>query len=330
MGGKGSALRDELRYRPPPIPAPEPLPVIQPVSKLVADVPDIVRLLWLRHSTELYGKLSMNIVREIWVYLSLQPFLIACAQKMYRFNCTTKEFDHFFDLDCFTGPGNVQNSTFIGENAVFMTLRDVFPSRDLTPFFAIYCDGVLSRLSSSTERLHCSITYSLQTDTVYIFGGESSVPGRYYISKSSEKYQCSQSSFATMRDMKVRRSMFTCCWHRQVVYLCGGTQCSVEVFYPKSEKFALVGKLEFDPETEMNFVTASYGSGLVILSSNFLWKGPETSLQKQARRGKLIYGWVCRSHNPIVVRGVMYVAENDGCLTVNVATGEEAAAGTSS
>ena len=254
------------------------VPVVNPDALLS------IHFLWTK-SHSLYSKMSFNIAREICLYLGRLPELLYyCDHVVYRVNPVQRTTERFFEIDYEFGDSvvDVQAAVFLSKDEVFLLMRDASYSREDYASYAIFKETLRWVQCNAKERLACALLYDPCRLCVYIFGGHGvdnpDLPGSPSPSDSQvgEKFQLSNCSTERLPDMLEPRSAHAVCWHHHCVYICGGTQLSIETFHPESLTYTKVCAL---PEMVSNGVAFSYQGSLYLLRGLTLWKKTAANLQ---------------------------------------------------
>lgn len=230
-----------------------------------------IRFIWTRSLSAPYLNLSRNIVREVCQYLGEPSELLYYSNKvMYRAYPASRTSEPFFEVNYMLGRGNVDAAVFLDREEVFMVMRDSTSAYEDFPYYMMFRDDLRSVPGCRNDRFMCSLIYDQRRGCIYIFGGhEGFQEPNSHDSKVCEKFLPSDLSLERLPDMLQPRSAFGLCWHKDCVYLCGGSHNSIEQFNPNTLLYTTMGEVTADISYPLAF---SYEGCLYLLGCSAVWK----------------------------------------------------------
>lgn len=142
--------------------------------------------------------------------------------------------------------------------------------------------------------------------------------------RSAERYDQSAGAWLTIGEMKVPRMNFTPCLHRDLVYLCGGMNPSIETYSPEMGSFALL-PLHLPQEAEAKWKACSVVANdhLVVLSYSHIWKWDLRSRERGPVVTSKPASDVWSRCPPAIYGGMVLILNGNGAVGLSLETGEE-------
>ena len=279
------------------------------VAKLRPSAQSQIRLIWVCRKNESYSKLSFNIIREVSLYLLIGPrILLQRGPDIYQFHASTLTFQPFFPIPRLSTIGYMQNSLFINENRVFLTLK----TEDLL-LFVMYFVNSFTILGSYKGRSHCGVIFNGKNDCIYAFGGE------LYM-KQSEKVHNSSLETHLLPNMLVGKAKLGLCLHNNLIYLCGGTKFSIETFNSDSEKFDFYAVFGWEFRNIGQVCAVSVKNRLILVGNEAIW---EEIAGKWIKKRENNANRVKFGSNPVIFENSLLFSGENCILSMEIDTLQE-------
>ena len=269
-----------------------------------------VKLLWVRHSVQLYKRLSLNITREVCTYVRNSHVLIAVQpHRVVTFSLDTLQPVSLFELRERVVVGSGAAFCMVGEKKVFLCgggeeELDCKAYIDSNTAFVLKESGV-KLLPSLKDSLRApGLYFHRARNSVYVFGGRD----RY--GKSLDSAQTlplkAASNWQCLPTMSNARAFFNPCATESLVFLVGGWTTSIETYSLITHNFTLF-ELELPIDFARSACTAVLNAYSVIaLAPTMLCEAEEHCTRwKRTQEVQLQSTWSnCR---PWVQGGRVYV-----------------------
>lgn len=203
---------------------------------------------------------------------------------------------------------------------MFLVLTKNTLGLDDLPFYAIWVRGRLVNCGDAKDRNSCAVTFDRVRNCVYIFGGERNAYQRDF-TQTCTQFPLKSCTFESLPDMLIGRCSFGLCLHQNLLYLCGGSHCSVHTFDPASRLHSSLCDLSSTGIRYQHCLAASDGKEIVIMCAECILRGDGQKWREKQRRAG--YGtdmdpiW-----SPVLVGSVFFYSQFRRCFACNLDTAE--------
>jgi len=275
-----------------------------------------IQLIWTRLFPTPFQRLSSNVTREIAYYYSFLPNVLARERKdIWAFKILSNTWEHFAMRR--TVFGNIITSVFVGQEKVFMVLRDLTSAFEDPPYYGIWDCGSMKKFAFQRDRYACAVAYDQVRDCVFILGGRSFMILDDAEVKRSEQFLVRTERTEQLTDLLESRYGFGLCWHHALLYLCAGSLPSIHTFNPVSLVHTALSYLASDTETDTAYLAVSYKDEVVLLSKTYMWKGQGQQWRRTARAAESVVACIGQ---PVLVNAWLYYSGSSGCTAFNLET----------
>jgi len=277
-----------------------------------------IHLLWTHSCPTVFHRVSANVIREVCSYFAFLPDVLVHVQRgsIWSFAVYEKTWTPFQVTK--RKLTNVVAAVFIGTKKAFMVISNITSAIEDPPYYTIHDHGMTTRYGDfERDRYISAVTYDPTRNCVYILGGRSLFGTQ---TKAVCKFSLLSCEGEALPDMLVGRSGFGLCWHRDLLYICAGSDPSVHTFHPSTQIHAALSSLLLSPEDgNYGFLAVYYADQIVILSQRSVWKGQGQQWSREQRREEESEKSL---GNPVLLGKFLYYSHQEGCSEFNLDTGE--------
>lgn len=276
-----------------------------------------MKLLWTRNFPTPFRSLSLNVSREIGGYYGILPDVIVESDKgLWAFKVGTRTWEHLL-AERRTYRGFVA-SAFLGEGKLFLVLTANVPGIEESPFYAIWNRGRLTSYGVAMDRNSCAVTFDRVRNCVYIFGGERNAYQRD-LNQSCDKFPLKSCRPEYLPDMLIGRCNFGLCLHQSLLYICGGSHCSVHTFSPVSLIHSSLCDLSSTGIGHQKCLAASDDKEIVIMTAECILRGDGQKWKVKSRKSG--FGTdMDPIYSPVLVGSVFFYSQFRRCFACNIDT----------